>query len=162
MGVSIESAGGRGGKKSLNAELNLVPFIDLLVCCICFLLITAAWSAMSSMEVNQKGRGSIGKPNTEEPQKLDVPVTVLVGQEGYVVSAGSVRDPIPKQGDTVYDVDALGKRLRDLKSELQTRDDLTIAVEDGVFYRHIIDAMDVALQQNFTSIRLTDASAAKM
>ncbi|MBK8480343.1 MAG: biopolymer transporter ExbD [Proteobacteria bacterium] len=162
MGVSIESAGGRGGKKSLDAELNLVPFIDLLVCCICFLLITAAWSAMSSIEVNQKGQGSAGKPPTEETKQLEVAVTVLVGQDGYVVSAGSVRDPIAKQAETVYDVEALGKRLRDLKGELQTRDELTIAVEDGVVYRYIVEAMDVALQQNFTSIRLTDAAAARM
>ena len=162
MGVSIESAGGRGGKKSLNAELNLVPFIDLLVCCICFLLITAVWSAMSAIEANQQGRGSTGKPPNEEPQKIEVAVTVLVGQDGYVVSAGSVRDTLPKQGEASYDVDGLAKRLRALKGELQTRDDLTIAVEDGVLYRSIVEAMDVALEQNFTSIRLTDASAARM
>ena len=34
------------GKRALDAALNLVPFIDLLSCCIAFLLITAAASAL--------------------------------------------------------------------------------------------------------------------
>ena len=40
MGVSVES-GGKSGKKPLNADLNLVPYIDLLTCMVAFLLITA-------------------------------------------------------------------------------------------------------------------------
>ena len=30
--------------KPLDAAINLVPFIDLLSCCISFLLITAVWT----------------------------------------------------------------------------------------------------------------------
>lgn len=36
----------RGGRRSLNAAINLVPFIDLLSFCISFLLITAVWTQM--------------------------------------------------------------------------------------------------------------------
>jgi len=38
---------GKGGKKALDAELNLVPFIDLLSCCISFLSCSPAASASS-------------------------------------------------------------------------------------------------------------------
>ena len=40
MAVSLPSA---GGKRELNSDINLVPFIDLLSVCICFLLIAAVW-----------------------------------------------------------------------------------------------------------------------
>ena len=40
--MSASGLGG-GGKKSVNADLNLVPFIDLLSTLIVFLLITAAF-----------------------------------------------------------------------------------------------------------------------
>lgn len=42
-----------GGKRSLDAEINLVPFIDLLSMCICFLLITAVWIQVGSVQVKQ-------------------------------------------------------------------------------------------------------------
>ena len=40
-------------KRSLDAEINLVPFIDLLSMCICFLLMTAVWVEVATLEVKQ-------------------------------------------------------------------------------------------------------------
>ncbi len=40
-------------KKHLDFELNLIPFIDLLSTCICFLLLTAVWVNIGSMNVKQ-------------------------------------------------------------------------------------------------------------
>lgn len=51
--ASIGNEGSRGGRRSLNAEINLVPFIDLLSMCICFLLMTAVWIQIGSMQVKQ-------------------------------------------------------------------------------------------------------------
>lgn len=158
MGVSIDSGG--GGKRPLNADLNLVPFIDLLVCCICFLLITAVWSQMARIEVNQQGRGSMGK-KTEEIPKEDIKITVVVEDTGYTLMAAGNRVPIDKRGE-VYDTETLGKHLRDIKVEYRDKDDLTIAVADNIPYRHIVDVMDAALKQFFTNIRLADATAGAM
>lgn len=44
---------GLGKKKDLNAELNLTPFIDLLSTIVCFLLITAVWIEIGSVEIKQ-------------------------------------------------------------------------------------------------------------
>lgn len=157
MGVSIDT-GGKGGKKPLDAELNLVPFIDLLVCCICFLLITAVWSQMARIEVNQKGKGSAAKKSDQKPE-MKVKITLLVGEDGYTLTAGSSRVVIPKQGET-YDTEKLGKQLRDIKVQLPQKSDITVAVEDNIRYKFVVRAMDVALAQHFTAIRLTDSSAA--
>jgi len=54
MGVSVDS-GNKSGKKPLNADLNLVPYIDLLTCMVAFLLITAVWSQLARLNVHQKG-----------------------------------------------------------------------------------------------------------
>jgi biopolymer transport protein ExbD len=45
----------RGGRKALDASVHLVPFIDLLSCCIAFLLITAVWSQVASVEAPLTG-----------------------------------------------------------------------------------------------------------
>ncbi len=44
---------GLGNKKELNADLNLTPFIDLLSTMVCFLLITAVWIEIGSVEIKQ-------------------------------------------------------------------------------------------------------------
>lgn len=53
--ASIGQSGSKsaGGRRSLDAELNLVPFIDLLSMCICFLLMTAVWIQVGELEVKQ-------------------------------------------------------------------------------------------------------------
>lgn len=60
-GVSVESGGrGHGGRRTLDAEINMIPMIDLLMVTISFLLITAVWSNMSRIEA------STNAPNRDE------------------------------------------------------------------------------------------------
>jgi len=53
MAVAVGGASGSGRKKSLDAEINLVSFIDLLSMCICFLLMTAVWLEVGALQVKQ-------------------------------------------------------------------------------------------------------------
>ncbi|MFH1131997.1 MAG: biopolymer transporter ExbD [Pseudomonadota bacterium] len=154
MGVSIDT-GGKGGKKALDAELNLVPFIDLLVCCICFLLITAVWTQMARIEVNQKSKGSAAEK--KEDTKMQVKITVLIGDDGYTITAGPERIVIAKEGE-LYNTEELSKKLGEIKIRLPDKDDLVVAVEDGVLYKNIIAAMDIALKQKFPNIKLSDST----
>ena len=55
----------KGGKKALDAEINLVPFIDLLSCCISFLLITAVWTQIAGLQVASSG----GPPEPQQKQE---------------------------------------------------------------------------------------------
>lgn len=55
-------------KKHLDFEINLVPFIDLLSVCICFLLLTAVWVQVGSMEVKQ----AVGGQSASETQKQPI------------------------------------------------------------------------------------------
>lgn len=52
-------------KRHLDAELNLIPFIDLLSVCICFLLLTAVWVQVGALEVKQ----AIGGQSVAETTK---------------------------------------------------------------------------------------------
>jgi biopolymer transport protein TolR len=57
----------RHNKKHLDFELNLVPFIDLLSVCICFLLITAVWLNVGSMNVKQAVGGQAAAEAEKKP-----------------------------------------------------------------------------------------------
>ena len=65
MSVSVDT-GGKSGKKPLNAELNLVPYIDLLTCMVAFLLITAVWTQLARLQAQQKGQGQAGEQARSE------------------------------------------------------------------------------------------------
>ena len=52
MGQAI----GTGDKKSVNVELNIVPFIDLMSCLTAFLLVTAVWVNLASVKNEPAGK----------------------------------------------------------------------------------------------------------
>ena len=54
-------------KKTLDFEVNLIPFIDLLSTCICFLLLTAVWINVASMNVKQAVGGQAADAGAKKP-----------------------------------------------------------------------------------------------
>src|SRR5262245_53704851 len=102
MSVSIQS-GGKGNRKALNVDLNLVPYIDLLTCMVAFLLITAVWTQLARLSAQQKGQGQAGE---EVPPELQVKIVVVVNQEGFNLVVGQDQTPIPKKGQD-YDFEEL-------------------------------------------------------
>lgn len=78
--MHIASNGGRGRKKNMNFELNLVPFIDVLSTCICFLLVTAVFINLGSFNVSQ----AIGSEKSNQEEKPKGSVTVSFGGQGDI------------------------------------------------------------------------------
>ncbi len=70
---------GPGGKKDLNFDLNLIPMIDVLSACICFLLMTVVWIQVGSMQVNQ----AMGA-KSEDQKKNPPSVLVYMDQVGNI------------------------------------------------------------------------------
>jgi biopolymer transport protein ExbD len=52
--------------RHLDFEVNLIPFIDLLSTCICFLLLTAVWINIGAMNVKQAVGGQAFEESTEK------------------------------------------------------------------------------------------------
>ncbi len=61
--------GGGDGKRQVNSDINMVPFIDLLLVTISFLLITAVWVTYSRMNANAQ------IPGPPDPEKEVTPPT---------------------------------------------------------------------------------------
>src|SRR5438445_12494175 len=84
-GVSIPD-GGKGGKKTLDVSIPLVPFIDLLCSLIAFLLMTAVWTQIARLELKQ---GNAAPPETPPqatptpPQTIDL--RVEVHEKGFTI-----------------------------------------------------------------------------
>jgi biopolymer transport protein ExbD len=93
----VDVGGGGGGKrKSLDSEINMIPFIDLLFVTIAFLLITAVWTHMSRINADAQVPGP-PRPDVEqekvEPEKQ---LHVMMQSEDKFVL-------VWKQGSTTVD-----------------------------------------------------------
>ena len=64
MAGGMDLGDSKGGKKALDAQINLVPFIDLMAVTICFLIMTAVWTQIGRLQVSQSGG-----PASEEQEK---------------------------------------------------------------------------------------------
>jgi biopolymer transport protein ExbD len=155
-GVSV-GGGGHGGKKNLDSEIPLVPFIDLLLCCVMFLLVTAVWNRLARLDANQQvpGQASADQPPPEETIKLYLQVTA----SGFTIaSTAGERIEIPKAGDE-YDTEMLRTRLQERRQAEPNRHDLIVAPEDGVLYEDVVAAMDLAVGEGFEDVSLSDGAA---
>lgn len=158
MGGINVGGGGHGGKKSVDAEIPLVPFIDLLLCCVMFLLVTAVWNRLARLDANQQVPGQpqqMDQPPPEEQIRLYLQVT----QAGFTIaSTAGERTEIPKSGDD-YDLETLRTRLQERRQAEPNRRDLIVAPEDGVLYEDVIAAMDLAIGGGYTEVSLSDGAA---
>ncbi|MCG8556400.1 MAG: biopolymer transporter ExbD [Proteobacteria bacterium] len=154
-GISV-GGGGHGGKKSVDSEIPLIPFIDLLLCCIMFLLVTAVWNQLARLNVNQQQPGTTA-PN-EPPPEEKIRLILQVQQTGYVLaSSAGDRIEIPKIGDA-YDLAELHTKLQERKKLEPNRRDLIVAPEDGVQYLDVVTAMDTVVGEGFPDMSLSDGS----
>lgn len=150
--AGIDTGGGHGGKKSVNQEIPLVPFIDFLLCCVMFLLVTAVWNQLARIQTNQSIAGTPAAPTEEEPP---VRRRLKVTEAGYDIVIGS--DPpttIAKNGEQYNTVELL-TRLRALQASDPNRKDLIIESADGVKYEAVIAAMDTTAAAGLTDFSLS-------
>lgn len=157
MGAAI----GAGDKGSVNVELNIVPFIDLMSCLTAFLLVTAVWVNIAQINIQPKGKTrDNGNPEPEEIVRL----SVLVQADRIWVGLSRVNEfqEIPKLPSGEMDWQKYETTLKDKKASafFQDRSDLEIAGESTaqsqVKYQDIIKAMDVAVKVGFIDVGLSD------
>jgi biopolymer transport protein ExbD len=155
-GVNVDS-GGHGGKKNVDSDIPLIPFIDLLLCCIMFLLVTAVWNKLARLEINQQQPGREAPMDAPPPEER-IRVFLQIKTTGYVLaSSDGASIDIPKNGE-IYDLEALREKLRDRKANDPNRRDLIVAPEDGVVYETVVAAMDVVVGEGFDEMSLSDGA----
>lgn len=152
----INVGGGHGGKKSVDSEVPLIPFIDLLLCCVMFLLVTAVWNQLARLDANQQQPGQQA-PN-EPPPEEKIKVVLQVKATGYVIaSTAGDRVEVPKVGDK-FDIEVLREKLQERHRLEPNRRDLVVAPDDGVFYEDVIAAMDTVVGEGFPEMSLSDGA----
>lgn len=154
--MSVSVGGGKGGdrRKPVGAELNLVPYIDLLTCMIAFLLITAVWTQLASVKAHQRGQGEAGTEGAPPETKI----VVIVREDGFSLVVDADQQPLPKTGEEL-DYDRLGKELKALKQTHPDKTDVQVASEDVIKFDTLIQTMDQVMAAGFPEVSLLDSGS---
>ena len=158
MGAAV----GTDEKGSVNVELNIIPFIDLMSCLTAFLLVTAVWVNIAQINIQPKGKTR----DTSNVQKDDETVTlsVLVQADRIWVGLSRVNEfqEIPKLAEGDQDWVKFETTLKEHKASafFADRADIEIAAESTtqqpVKYQDVIQAMDYAVKVGFIDVGLSD------
>lgn len=157
-GIDVGSSVGR---RAVNHDIPLIPFIDFLLCLVSFLLITAVWSEMARIEADARvpGRNESGDPvklrqlhvemkgerrfqlvwkdGSQVLETIDVPrVPVLVGDE---VTYPELADKIREQWSR-YE----GRHHAAMDLE---RDQAVLHTDDSATFAHVIAVIDAVQSQ---------------
>ncbi|HMU41340.1 MAG TPA: biopolymer transporter ExbD [Pseudomonadota bacterium] len=153
MGGAAVVSSGKGGRKSLDAAINLVPFIDLLSCCISFLLITAVWVNLGQIEVKTPQRQS-GDPS-ERNIDTDVKITLTLSPSAVVIQRSTGEQTELPRIEGHIDERGLNQQLALLRTALPKQYDMTVLTHDSVNYLDLVRTMDLARGAQFSNIQVT-------
>ncbi len=127
-------------------EINVTPVLNLFICLIPFLLISAVFVQLSIIETDAPAT------STATSTKAVSLAMVIISNQGMTVAGfgpimkankGTVR--LPKKGKS-YDYNGLTKLLEKLKQSDPKAEDLLIMAAPDIRYETIIAVMDAARQ----------------
>lgn len=85
MGGVDVGEGGKHGKRSTNADINMIPFIDLLLVTVGFLLVTAVWITNNRINANAQIPGPPDPTKEITPKTPEKVLNVHVEEEEFVL-----------------------------------------------------------------------------
>ncbi|MEO6951344.1 MAG: biopolymer transporter ExbD [Polyangia bacterium] len=163
-----EAAAEEGG------ELNIIPYLDIVVNIIMFMLATTAFSAaLGDINIAQPNAG-VSAGTADEAPKNDLNLTLAITDKGFIIAASgavlhqgysfgadgtlnntTVEGPtIPKKGPGVndYDYDLLNKKMLEIKASPVAANETKLIVNpnENITYDVIVAALDAARGQLIT------------
>ncbi len=175
-GIDVGAAGGH--KRQTNSDINMIPFIDLLMCTIAFLLITAVWATNSRISADTQVPGQRGEIDVISPPERVLHVSVGASdfglvwkQGGTVLSEVHVPRPAPAAGDgergTRYPelARAIEKDWGQLREHYDAsdrkRDQLVLHSDDRTPFRDLVAVLD-AVNGTRRDLRTPDGKVARV
>jgi len=134
-------------------ELNIVPFLDIVVNILIFVLATVAVTFTASIETTPPSSGGSGVRQAENKKALNL--TVLAVNDGFSIKAagGNVATgcsgpgaglAVPKKG-SIYDYTTLTEcvmRLKKSSPEFEDETQIRLGANNDVDYQTIVSIMD--------------------
>jgi biopolymer transport protein ExbD len=145
---------GNHAKGSVNVELNIIPFIDLMSCLTAFLLVTAVWVNVANLHNTPAGRSRDQIEPPEHPK-----IAILLDRDSIQISATP-----SGQGAEVPagDWEKLAATLKTFQLADETpRVEIAALSTDAhpISYQSLVITMDTAMKAGYPDVGVTDPSS---
>lgn len=131
--------------KHLDFEINLIPFIDLLSTCICFLLLTAVWVNVGAMNVKQAVGGQAAEGSSKKPTlwvMLEESGDLAIEARDSVLPQKLTKLKISATADKKPNLSELANIVGQMKATEPAINTALIQPQAGSIYEDIIGVMD--------------------
>ena len=142
-------------------ELNIVPYLDILMNLIIFMLLSmSGLAAFGVLNVNAPSYAGAGS-GTSEQEKPPFLLSVAVSKRGFFIAAtggvlsgtseagGEANAPtIPVKADATYDYVALNKRMEEIKSAYPDESKVILAADADISYEVLVATMDATRESH--------------
>jgi len=125
-------------------EINLIPFIDILLVVLIFLVLTTTYSKYTELQVN------LPVANADQLSERPKEITVSVGQDGRYAIQGRVLE-----GGTV---DTLTQALRDA-AQGSADNVIVISADAAATHQAVVNVMDAARRSGLNQITFATQQA---
>lgn len=150
--ASISTGGGHGGKRAVDHEIPLIPFIDLLLCCVMFLLVTAVWNQLAQVQASLRSPSET-EQRIEPPPPLATIVVHVASDQVIVAGEAGDRIEIPNLDEGRPDLVAL---IDQLAPRHAGDPSLVVVADDGVRFESVIATMDAVAGAGFERVTMSD------
>ena len=145
-----------GVRKELNNELNLTPFIDLLSTMVCFLLISAVWVQIGSLEIKQS-YGTIASSTPKVNFEMDLVFDSEKSSQILVKRNGRRFKKIRAKGENFHEMkskleESLEKFFNQKKSHPIKVSTLMVTTKPSVLYGQLVEILDIFRKQSISNI----------
>ncbi|MEW6434279.1 MAG: biopolymer transporter ExbD [Myxococcota bacterium] len=158
-------------------ELNIVPYLDILMNLIIFMLLSmTGLAAFGMLNVNAPSYGA-GAGAAGENDKPPLTLTVAVGKKGFFVAAtggvlpgqtegeaaaapGEGAPTIPLKADGTYDYAALTEMMKKVKAEFPGESKVILAADAETSYEVLVGTMDATRETKDHKLLFPDVTLA--
>jgi biopolymer transport protein TolR len=132
-------------------ELNIVPYLDILMNLILFMLLSitglASFGILNVSAPNYGGPTAGVQPENPDQPKLTLSVLIskkglFINSENAILGAGGSEPTIPVKADGSYDYEALNAKMLEIKQAFPSETKVIIAADADVQYEALIATMD--------------------
>lgn len=133
-------------------ELNIVPYLDILMNLILFMLMSiTGFAVFGILNVNAPSYGgpAAGVSQQENPDEQKMVLSVLISKKGYFVNTQHTvlgqetgAPTVPVKADGSYDYEALTAQMVEVKRAVPEETKVIIAAEPEISYEALVQTMD--------------------
>ncbi|MBF0431176.1 MAG: biopolymer transporter ExbD [Fibrobacteria bacterium] len=134
-------------------DLDVTPIMNMFVILIPFLVSMAVFAHYSVLEFSLPPNAGIGNGG---PKKAELKLTVVMRSAGFDLTVGDSLMNTVQMDINSHDYSQLEEALEEVKERLTRKDEVVVAVNDGIKFDKVVQVMDACRNSGYAKVALAE------